>query len=203
MDHSTFRLRPAAALLVLTLLLAMASPAFAHTEAGAPQGLVNGFLHPLSGPDHLVAMVAVGIWGAQLGAPGIWLLPVCFPLVMAFGGLLGIAGVPLGGVETAVALSAVALGFMVAVALRVRWPIAALVVGGFALFHGYAHGKELPAAADPLAYAVGFVVATGMLHAAGIAIGTLTRWPAGRHAVHAIGAGICGLGAVLLLNLAL
>jgi len=183
---------------LLGVSLLLSHPAFAHTEAGVAGGLLSGFLHPLTGLDHLVAMVAVGLWGAQLGRPGIWVLPVCFPTVMALGGVLGVAGVMLPGTESAIALSALVLGLAVALSLRVPFAAAAVVVGAFAMFHGYAHGRELPLAADPLAYGVGFVTATGMLHAAGILIGTLTRWRGGAQAVRILGAGIAGLGGVFL-----
>ncbi len=188
--------------LVLAALLLISGPAAAHTEVDVPGGLLSGFLHPLTGLDHLVAMVAVGLWGAQLGKPGIWVLPICFPAVMALGGVLGILGVPLPATELVVALSALVLGFAVAMALRVPFWAAAAVVGVFAVFHGYAHGTEMPGAANALAYGVGFVVATGTLHAAGILIGVLTRWPAGAQAVRALGAAIAGLGGVFLLSMA-
>jgi urease accessory protein len=178
--------RPAAALLTAAMAL-VATPALAHTEAGVAGGLVSGFLHPLLGPDHVVAMVAVGLWGAFLGMPAMWVLPVVFPLVMAFGGVLGVLGVPLAGVEVGIALSAVTLGAMVAFAARPPLWVAAVLVGGFAICHGYAHGAELPGAANPLAYGLGFVVATGLLHLTGIAFGLLVRWPLGVRAVRAGG----------------
>ena len=146
-------------------------------------------------------MVAVGLWGAQLGAPAIWVLPVCFPTVMAVGGLLGIAGVPMQSTELVIAASALVLGAAVATAMRMPLWAAAIVVGVFAVFHGYAHGLELPGAANPLAYGVGFVVATGLLHALGILIGTTTRWRAGAQAVRVLGAAIAGLGGMFLISL--
>jgi urease accessory protein len=186
-------------LLGVLLTFALQGQASAHVETGTATGLVSGFLHPITGLDHLVAMVAVGLWGAQLGAPAIWLLPITFPLVMAFGGLLGLAKVGLPFTEQAVALSAVMLGGLIL--LRVRPPlwIAALVVAYFAIFHGYAHGLELPHAADPLAYGAGFVIATGLLHLCGILIGTLIRWPAGERLVRACGAAVGGVGCYFLL----
>jgi urease accessory protein len=185
-------------LLALGLALLSAHPALAHTGTGVARGLSSGFLHPLTGPDHLVAMVAVGLWGSQLGNPAIWILPIAFPMVMAFGGLLGIDGVDLPAPELMIALSAVALGAVVA--LRVRPPLwaAALLVAVFAIFHGYAHGKELPLAADPASYAAGFVVATGLLHLAGILIGVLGRFSWGRTAVRGLGGAIAALGCVFL-----
>ena len=144
-------------------------------------------------------MVAVGLWGAFLGAPGIWLLPIVFPLVMTLGGVMGILGVPIPGVEIGIAGSAIMLGLMVALAVQPPLWIAALLVGAFAVFHGHAHGAELPPGADVLAYSVGFVVATGLLHLTGIAFGLLARWPAGRIAVRTAG-GLIALAGVLFLS---
>jgi urease accessory protein len=175
----------------------VAAPALAHTGEGVG-GFLGGIAHPLFGPDHVVAMVAVGLWGAFLGAPAMWLLPVVFPLVMALGGVLGIVGLPLPHVEIAIAASAIVLGLMVALAARPNLWIAAILVGGFAVFHGYAHGAELPAGSDPVAYSVGFVLATGCLHLAGIAFGLLARWPAGLMAVRAAGGAIAMAGVVFM-----
>ncbi len=171
--------------------------AFAHTGA-ASGGLLSGFAHPLFGPDHIAAMVAVGLWGAFLGPPAIYLLPVVFPLVMAVGGALAILGLRLSGVEIGIALSAIILGLMVALAARPPLLVAAALVGVFAVFHGHAHGAELPAGADAVAYSLGFVVATGLLHLTGIAFGLLGRWPAGLIAVRAAGAAIALAGVAFL-----
>jgi urease accessory protein len=170
--------------------------ALAHAGSGIGGGVLGGFTHPLFGPDHIAAMVAVGLWGAFLGAPAIWLLPVVFPLVMAFGGALGIFGVPLPGVEIGIALSAIVLGLMVALAARPPLAFAAALVGAFAIFHGHAHGAELPPGTDAMAYSFGFVAATGLLHLTGIAFGLLVRWPAGAVAVRAAGGiiALAGLG---------
>ncbi|MGC2711641.1 MAG: HupE/UreJ family protein, partial [Candidatus Sulfotelmatobacter sp.] len=105
-------------LVTLAAIAVLTTPALAHSTPGQAKGFVTGFLHPLSGLDHILAMVAVGIWGAQLKRPAIWMLPVAFPLVMSFGGLLGIRGVPLPGVEIGVAASAVVLGIVIAFELR-------------------------------------------------------------------------------------
>lgn len=183
---------------LLPILLLAASPALAHTGAGVVGGLQAGFLHPILGPDHLLAMVAVGIWGAQLGAPAIWALPIAFPLIMAGGGLLAVGGVGLPLVETTIAASVVVLGALVALAARLPIWLAVVIVAVFALSHGHAHGTELPAAADPIAYSLGFVVATGMLHAIGIAIGLLIRWPQGALALRVGGAAVCVAGLYLL-----
>lgn len=191
-------LRPLASLALLAAFALAAPLAQAHEGAGLAGGFMSGFAHPLLGWDHVIAMLAVGLWGAFLGAPALWLLPVVFPLVMAAGGALGVLGVPLPAVEIGIAASAVALGGVVAGALRPPLWVAALLVALFAIFHGHAHGTELPQAANPLAYSLGFVVATGALHLAGIALGLLTRWPAGRVAVRGMGAGIALLGVLFL-----
>jgi len=179
----------------------LASPALAHT-GDVTGGFAGGFAHPLFGPDHVVAMIAVGLWGAFLGMPAIYVLPVVFPLVMAAGGVLGILGVPLPGVEFGIAISAVMLGMMVAMAARPPLWAAAVLVGAFAIFHGHAHGAELPPGADATAYSAGFVVATGLLHLTGIAFGLLARWPAGRIAVRAAGGVIAVAGLMFLGRLA-
>jgi urease accessory protein len=184
--------------LCLALLAAAAGPAYAHTGDGLSGGFPSGFAHPFFGPDHLVAMIAVGLWGAFLGPPAIWLLPIVFPLVMALGGVLAILGVALPGVEIGIALSAVVLGLMVALAAQPPLLIAAVLVGAFAILHGHAHGAELPPGANAVAYSVGFVVATGLLHLAGISLGLSARWPAGRMVVRAVGGAIALAGLVFL-----
>jgi len=186
--------------LIALALALMPTVALAHSENGVAIDFKGGFSHPIFGPDHVIAMVAVGLWGAFLGMPAIWLLPVVFPLVMAFAGALGVLGVPLPGVEIGIALSAIALGSMVALAARPPLWVAALLVGAFAVFHGHAHGTELPIGADAVAFSMGFVVATGMLHLAGISFGALSRWPAGRIAVRAAGCIIAVIGLVYLYN---
>ncbi len=185
--------------MALLVLIMAAAPACAHTVDGsAAGGFLGGFAHPLFGLDHIVAMVAVGLWGAFLGAPAIWLLPIVFPLVMALGGAIAILGVPVPAVEVGIALSAVTLGAMIALAARPPLVIAALIVGAFAIFHGHAHGAELPPGTDAVAFSVGFVAATGLLHLSGIALGLLAHWPAGRIAVRVAGIGIALVGAAFL-----
>ncbi|MFI5120972.1 MAG: HupE/UreJ family protein [Thermoanaerobaculia bacterium] len=188
---------PEGLLALLVLALAMA-PARAHVQAGEVGGFISGFRHPISGLDHVLAMVSVGLWGAQLGAPAMWLLPVVFPMVMAFGGFLGLAGVPLPGVEVAIALSAVLLGLAVAREARPPLAVAAALVGFFAIFHGHAHGTELPAGQSGILYSIGFVVATGLLHLTGIAIGLVHRWGWGRVAIRLAGGGVAAAGLVFL-----
>jgi urease accessory protein len=183
------------------LLLLAALPAVAHT-GDLSGGFLGGFAHPLFGPDHVVAMVAVGLWGAFLGPPPMFILPIVFPLVMAVGGVLGILAVPLPAAELAIAASAIVLGLMVASAARPPLWVAATIVAAFAIFHGYAHGAELPAGTDAAAYSIGFVTATGLLHLAGIALGLTVRWPAGRIGVRGTGAAIAGAGLLFLWRLA-
>jgi urease accessory protein len=176
----------------------LAPQAFGHEQGGVAGGLASGLLHPLTGIDHMVAMVAVGIWGAQLGNPTLWLLPVTFPLVMALGGVLGVLHVPLPAPDMAIALSALVLGAAVATRARATFATAAVVVGVFAVFHGHAHGVELPRAANPLAYGAGFVIATGILHLCGIALGALSRWGAGARLIQGLGAAIAAVGSYFL-----
>jgi urease accessory protein len=198
-QRTDFTDRGPAVWLIAAAAILLPDLALAH-EGGVAGGFVSGFSHPILGLDHVVAMVAVGLWGAFLGQPAIWLLPVVFPVVMAFGGLLGISGVPIPAVETGIAASALALGAMVALALRPPLRVAAVLVGAFAIFHGHAHGTELPHAASPLAYGVGFVVATGLLHLSGIALGTLARWPASLRAVRLGGGAIACAGLYFLVG---
>jgi urease accessory protein len=176
-------------------------PALALAHVGQDDisgGFLAGVAHPVFGLDHVVAMVAVGIWGAQLGKPAIWVLPVTFPLVMAFGGVLGGLGVPIPGIEIGIAISAIVLGGMIAFATRPPLWVAAIVVGIFAIFHGHAHGAELPESANAISYAVGFVSATVSLNALGIVIGVANRWNAGAKALRAGGGVIAACGIYFL-----
>jgi urease accessory protein len=184
------------------ILLSTISAAFAHADAAnITGGFLSGFFHPITGLDHVVAMIAVGLWGAFLGRPAIWVLPIVFPLVMAFGGALGVAGVHIPYIETGIALSGVILGLAVSFAVRPPLWIAAILVGAFAIFHGHAHGTELPSAANPLIYSVGFVIGTGLLHLAGILFGELTRWSWGNRAVRGGGVIIALIGLGFLMGL--
>lgn len=181
---------------ITTLFLATQAPAFAHADAaGVTGGFVSGFTHPLFGWDHVAAMVAVGLWGVFLGRPAIWILPVVFPLVMAIGGVLGLLNVPVPAIETGIAASSIVLGLLIALAIKAPLWVAAVIVGAFAIFHGHAHGTELPGSANPLAYSVGFVISTGLLHLAGIAFGELARLPYGKIAVR-VGGGLIALAGV-------
>ena len=182
-------------LLIILLILALPGMVLAHTGEGITGGLMSGFMHPIAGLDHVTAMIAVGILGAFLGKPAIWVLPVVFPLVMAFGGVLGLVGVPIPFIEIGIAVSSIVLGLMILFAVKFPLWITAIIVAAFAIFHGHAHGTELPKAANALSYSVGFVVSTGLLHLAGIGIGELIRWPAGQIIARAIG-GIIALAGV-------
>ena len=149
----------------------------------------------------MLAMVSVGLWGAFLGRPLIYLLPIIFPLVMVAGAALGMLGTPMPPIEYGIAASVIVLGACIAGAFRAPVPIAALIVGTFAIFHGYAHGRELPSAADPLGYSLGFVLATGLLHVAGIALGLMGHRPRGAIAIRFGGAVIAVIGLSLIVPL--
>ena len=177
-------------LIVLVIGCLWAEPAFAHVGQGEAAGLLAGLAHPISGLDHVLAMVAVGLWGAQLGSPAIWLLPVAFPMVMALGGVLGLVGVPIPGVEYGIAASAILLGAAVMFAMRPPLAAAAALVAFFAVFHGPAHGTELPPGQSAMLYSMGFVVATGCLHAMGIGVGEARRWTWGNGLLRAAGTAV-------------
>lgn len=181
-------------LVILSLcVLAFVGSAGAHPiDAGA--GLTAGFAHPMSGLDHVLAMVAVGLWAAQLGGRALWLVPGAFVAMMLAGGALGLSGIGLPAVETGVAGSVLLLGLLVAFGVRAPLGISMALVGGFALLHGHAHGSEMPAGAGAL-YVLGFTAATAFLHAIGAAIGLTcgARW-----ALRWGGVGIAAAGVVLL-----
>lgn len=186
------------ALFWLSLALAMtaARSAQAHMLGGPMGGFGSGFEHPLLGPDHFLAMLAVGLWGAQLGGRAVWSLPATFPLIMCLGGIAGMTEiVPMPFMELGIGLSVVVLGLAIAVRWRAHEFIALALISVFAIFHGYAHGQELPGAADPAAYAVGFVVATGLIHVAGVAIGMLLGKVSGGRLIQVLGGlvALCGL----------
>jgi len=182
----------------LLALVASSAPVHAHVQTGEASGFLTGVGHPVSGLDHVVAMIAVGLWGAQLGAPALWLLPVTFPMMMALGGLVGLLGVPLPGLEVGIAASAVVLGLVVMFALRPPLAVAVALVAVFAIFHGHAHGTELPPGQSALLYSMGFVVATGCLHGVGIAIGVIHRWRWGQTLLRAVGAVVALAGIVFM-----
>ena len=178
----------------MVLIVLRTQAAFAHTQGGDAVGFASGFGHPISGLDHVLAMITVGVWGAQLGAPAIWLLPVAFPMVMAMGGMLGLAGVSVPGIEYGIPLSAILLGGAVMLEIRPPLGMAAMLVGIFAVCHGHAHGTERPPGQSALLYSIGFVVGTGCLHGVGIGIGSIHRWTWGRRVLRAAGAGVATAG---------
>jgi urease accessory protein len=195
MFHALSR-RIGAAVLVLVSLHSVAS---AHVGFH-PQGIGDGIAHPFSGLDHILAMVAVGLWASQMGRPAWWLLPLTFPVVMALGAVMGFAGLALPWIEIGIAGSVVALGAVIAFALRPSLAVSMALIALFALVHGYAHGTELPASASPLAYGFGFAAATLVLHAIGLALGALSNWAAGRMAMRGAGAAIAVAGIALLMT---
>ncbi len=186
------------AIMVVGMLAFCPEPVLAHVESGQAAGFLTGLQHPWSGLDHVLAMVAVGLWGAQLGNPALWLLPIIFPMVMTMGAMMGLLGIALPGIEIGIALSAMLLGAMVLAESRPKLIIATVLVGFFAVFHGHAHGTELPAEQSGLLYSMGFVMATGLLHALGIFMGLIHRWPAGKLALRGAGAFIAVMGVSFL-----
>ena len=190
--------RPLRLLVLLGLLALLPDNSWAHIEQGQAGGFLTGFGHPWSGLDHIMAMIAVGLWGAQLGNPAIWILPITFPMVMSMGAFMGLVGIPVPGIEVGIALSAIVLGAMVFSETRPPLSIAALLVGVFAIFHGHAHGTELPEGQNGLLYSMGFVISTGLLHGLGIAIGLIHRWSVGRTLLRTCGAVISLAGCLFL-----
>jgi urease accessory protein len=172
----------------LTLTFAAAPTlAMAHTGVGSNVGFVHGFVHPIGGIDHVLAMVAVGMFAVNLARRALWAVPLTFMALMAVGGAAGILGMPLPHVELGIALSIVVFGLLVAT--RLEWPVTAAMalVGLFAIFHGHAHGSEMPIDASVAAYAFGFLVATGLLHLTGVAIGFGIAAQAGSRRITQVG----------------
>jgi urease accessory protein len=182
-----------------TSFLLTPQTALAHITHGSMGGFTNGFEHPLTGADHFLAMFAVGIWGTQLGGRSVWTLPVTFPLVMTLGGLAGMLGLPLPYVELWIAFSILTLGSAILFAWRPPEVAALLVIAVFAICHGYAHGVELPRAADPADYAIGFVIATGLIHLLGIGVGLALSKPYQGGLAKGLG-GLIGVGGIYFLG---
>jgi urease accessory protein len=159
--------------LTVFALCLVPTAALAHTGVGDASGFMHGFMHPLGGLDHLLAMVMVGVFAYQLGGRALWLVPLTFIAVMALGGFLGVAAIPLPFVEIGIALSVVVLGAIVAFGVKAPVAAAMALVGVFAMFHGHAHGTEMPMDASGVAYGAGFMLATAVLHALGIGLGVL------------------------------
>jgi urease accessory protein len=188
------------ALLALPLLALLPSAALAHAGHAAAGGLAAGFLHPLGGLDHVLAMVAVGLLAWNLGGRALWLVPLAFVAAMAAAGAIGMAGTALPLVELGIGLSVVAIGGLVALGLRLPTALAMGIAAVFAIFHGHAHGTEMDPTASGLGYGVGFVAASVLLHATGILAGLgLGRLAAGGGVLRrASGAAIAALGVLIL-----
>lgn len=199
MLHLPAKTRMRATALAATALAAV--PAFAHPGPNHVHGFADGFAHPFAGWDHLLAMMAVGLWAAQHKRSAMWLLPLAFPLMMVVGALLGISGIALPGMEAGIGASVAVLGLLVAFAVRMPVWGSATLVSLFALLHGYAHGVELPKEASPLLYGAGFVAATFLLHMVGLTAGLLGEKATGK-LVRMMGAGIAAAGIFLLGGLA-
>jgi urease accessory protein len=194
---SLHRLVPAAIILAFTAL-----PASAHVMDGPLGGFGSGFGHPLAGFDHLLAMLAVGLWGAQMGGRSVWALPATFPLIMCIGGIIGMTGVlPDQPIEYGIALSVIILGGAIAAAWKAPEWAALALISAFALMHGYPHGVLAPRATDPAAFTVGFVVSTGVIHVVGIGIGAALKPVAKGRLVQALGAAISLAGFWFLFSL--
>ncbi|NNM73597.1 HupE/UreJ family protein [Enterovirga aerilata] len=179
-------------------LVSGAGPALAHTGFGGVSGFGHGFSHPFGGADHVLAMVAVGLMAAQLGGRALWALPLAFLSMMTIGGALGLAGFELPYVELGIGLSVVAFGLAIALRADAPLALATALIGAFALFHGHAHGAEMPDTASGLAYGAGFVVATAILHAAGIAIGLMLGRLSAPRILRAAGGAIALAGVAIL-----
>ena len=196
MRRARFKLGGAFALATALTLLPQA--AHAHSAENLVGGFMTGFVHPWSGADHLLAMVSVGLWGAFLGRPLIAALPVIFPAVMALGALMAMLGVPQPPIELGIALSVLVLGIAIATAWRAPVWLACAIVAVFAVFHGFAHGTEIPSLADPIAYSTGFMLATGSLHLAGIGLGTIKSLRGGILITRSMGAAVALAGLYFL-----
>jgi urease accessory protein len=182
------------------ILCVMLVPALAeaHTFKGET-GFVSGLFHPVMGFDHLLAMLSVGIVSAQIGGRSIWTVPLMFVTVMGVGGFLGMQNIPLPGVEYGIALSVLILGLAVARGKKIQPLLAHLGVAFFAVFHGHAHGAEIPAMASPLVFSMGFLLGTAAIHLAGVSMGLASRLiKDGPETLRYVGAGVAGIGVYIL-----
>jgi urease accessory protein len=158
-------------LLILCVMSLLSDSVLAHTGIGDIDGFHAGFWHPIGGADHLLAMIAVGLWAAQMGGKSIWIMPTAFVTLMTLGGILAISGIHLPYVEEGILTSVLVLGILIAAALKFRLLISTGIIGSFALFHGHAHGAEMPLAIEAISYCIGFALSTALLHATGITSG--------------------------------
>lgn len=179
-------------------LVLLPQAALAHPGHGAAVGAEAGFLHPLMGADHVLAMVAVGLLAAVRGGRALWALPLSFLVLMSAGAALGMAGAAVPYAETGIALSIIVFGLAAMVGLRAPVALLAALVGVFAVFHGYAHGAEMPETASGLSFGLGFLAATALLHAVGLGLGMAATRIGATHAAPALGAGVAAIGLALL-----
>jgi len=182
---------------LLVLLFALPSIASAHTGIGETTGFMHGFGHPIGGLDHILAMVAVGLWASQIGSRSIWIVPCTFVGVMCLGGALGFSGVSIPFVEEGILLSILVLGVLIAGAFKLPLIYSSLIVGLFAIFHGHAHGTEMPASISAASYAFGFALVTAILHISGIGLGVLMQ-KANLQVVSRIAGGAIALSGIFL-----
>jgi urease accessory protein len=183
---------------LLLLLCLLPAPLFAHTGHDT-LGFANGFTHPVFGPDHLLAMLSVGILSAQMGGRAIWTVPLAFVSFMLVGGLLGMFGLPFFSVEIGIAVSVLTLGMAIAIDKKLPVILTMAGVAFFALFHGHAHGSEMPGSAQPALYALGFILGTTAIHLLGVVIGwASTRHPGGALRLRWVGLCIAVLGIFFL-----
>jgi urease accessory protein len=173
--------------------------ALAHPGHDGAGGLVHGFIHPVTGIDHVLAMIAVGVLAAQYGGRALWLVPMSFLVAMAVAGVIGMAGIVVPVAEVGIGVSVVILGLAIAFQLRPPTFVAMAVVGFFALFHGYAHGAELPDGVAGLSFALGFLLATALLHSTGVGLGLLMQRQASSHRLIQAGGGAMVLAGIAVL----
>ncbi|HEY8100861.1 MAG TPA: HupE/UreJ family protein [Burkholderiaceae bacterium] len=198
-----FLLKNTVLFVILGMIGVFMTPAFAHVSAShSVIGFESGFAHPFSGIDHLLAMLAVGIWAAQNKRPALWVLPIVFPLMMAVGAVVAVAGVHFSGVEIGVATSVMVLGLLIAFAVNMPVWAGSMLVSLFALAHGYVHGVELPNGTSALQYGTGFIMATAALHLLGLTVGLSAGDKMAAKVVRIAGAGIGATGVYLLSGLA-
>lgn len=187
-------------LLIFGYLLFMPTAAYAHTIWADGGGFMSGLKHPVLGFDHLLAMLSVGILSAQIGGRAIWTVPSTFVIVMLVGGIIGMERIPLPSFEMAIAISVFALGVSIAAEKKLPHLLAMIFVGIFAIFHGYAHGVEMPYLTKPLMYALGFTSGTACIHITGVIIGLIGKKAPKIPVLRILGAGIAGVGVLLIIT---
>lgn len=187
-------------ILLLFALVFSSTNLFAHPLSGTQSGFSNGFFHPLSGLDHILAMLAVGIWAVQMGGKAKWIIPISFVVLMTIGGALGMNNINLPFAEIGILVSVIVLGVLILAGVRLPVLVSSVLVGVFALCHGHAHGAELPAAASGVAYAIGFALTTIVLHLSGIGFGAAVNKFANERIVKFSGALIVLMGLFLSYN---